>query len=355
MAAKGYFLTVDIARFAAAALIAATCHYTAIFGAEPHGSVALLHFLYAKAGYLVEFFFLVSGFFMYRQYRQRIAEGEVSFAAFLKKRVLRIYPLMMLTCLMAFIPQNIHLALYGTPAVLAPDMRNSLLALLLSCLGLQSGFFVGDDSLTPNGASWFISVLMVCYIIFFALVKACRGSRAGENAGFVLLCILGIFLYMHPLDLPFLFGVSGRGYLSFFLGCLMSQGFCSLGGRRAIALGCMGMLAYIAGYRFDLLGNDILMFALLFSPSLLLFTLALPLSPGERAAACIRLLGKLSFSVFMWNIPLYAWAALLDRYLGLGLDHGSLKNLLCLNAAILLVSIAGYYLFERRWDKSAKG
>ena len=62
-----YCYEIDIVRFIAALLIAATCHYSGVCHVAPHDEIRLLHFLYAKAGYFVETFFMISGFFIYRQ------------------------------------------------------------------------------------------------------------------------------------------------------------------------------------------------------------------------------------------------------------------------------------------------
>lgn len=114
------------------------------------------------------------------------------------------------------------------------------------------------------------------------------------------------------------------------------------------------MLIYIVGYKFDLLGHDLLMFALLFSPALLIFALQLSCYPGKAGKEIIRHMGKISFSLFLWNIPIYAWGGLINKLLSLNTDYGETKVLVTLNVIIFLVSVLVYILFERRIETYVK-
>lgn len=98
----------------------------------------------------VAFFFLLSGFVLSLGYGQRLQQGTFAYGRFLRRRLLKIYPLHLL-CLVAF------LALSRQPI----DLAVVLNALLLQCwVPLKDIYF------SCNSVSWFLSCILFCYIMF---------------------------------------------------------------------------------------------------------------------------------------------------------------------------------------------
>lgn len=122
----------------------------------------------------------------------------------------------MASALVTWLLQKVGYAIYGV-YILHSDgagVRNSLKALLVSLLGLQTGWISDNDTLAVNGPSWFVSVFFVCYAIYYLLTRYVRG-RLWQNVSYMGMMALGIFLMIHPLGLPLLYCTSGRGYFSF--------------------------------------------------------------------------------------------------------------------------------------------
>ena len=112
-------------------------------------------------GYMVELFFILSGFFMY-PYIKKIKNG-LSLKDFFAIRYLRLIPLV---AILAFIYQFftlVHIKLVGTAWFMQyPNLWSTLVA----SLGFQEGW-VFTENIYVNYPVWYVSVVLVCYIVFY--------------------------------------------------------------------------------------------------------------------------------------------------------------------------------------------
>lgn len=74
----------------------ATINYPYKSGEIPFENVFPFTWCYQKGGIFVELFLLLSGFLAFYVYSEKIAEG-MSFTQYMKRRVMRIFPLMWIT------------------------------------------------------------------------------------------------------------------------------------------------------------------------------------------------------------------------------------------------------------------
>ena len=98
----------------------------------------------------VAFFFLLSGFVLSRGYGQRLRQGSFSYGQFMRRRLLKIYPLHLL-CLVA---------------VLLVSRQSLGLPVLLNALLLQCWVPSMDFYFSCNAVSWFLSCMLFCYAVF---------------------------------------------------------------------------------------------------------------------------------------------------------------------------------------------
>ena len=68
-------------------------------------------FLYSYGHYAVDMFFIISGILFELNYSGKIACGEYSFIGFMKKRILRIWPLYILTTIITALLQWVLMAI----------------------------------------------------------------------------------------------------------------------------------------------------------------------------------------------------------------------------------------------------
>ncbi|MBA2590324.1 MAG: acyltransferase [Alphaproteobacteria bacterium] len=187
----------------------------------------------ATRGYLwVEFFFVLSGFILTHAYWPRLNEllRRSGYLAFLRARLIRLYPLhlFMLLLLLAMVISLRALAAHGGYMSIFDARYHqdvSIKGFWLSLFLVQAWNSMG--SLTWNGVSWFVSVEFALCLMFPALLwlgcgKLWRGFAliAAGLAGLVALLLTS----KHGLDITFHNGVL-RGLADFSIGVGMAALF----------------------------------------------------------------------------------------------------------------------------------
>lgn len=74
-----------------------------------------------------------------------------------------------------------------------------------------------------NNPTWYISVLLLCYIVFYLLTYLGKRWQIPHTYLFVFMVLLGCGAQTYGLNLPFLNGSSCRGYYAFFFGVLPAE------------------------------------------------------------------------------------------------------------------------------------
>ena len=150
----------------------------------------------------VAFFFLLSGFTMSMGYGRSIADGSFRFSRYLKRRLLKVYPLHLL-CLLLF------LVLFR-PAL---DGALPINALLIP----DSAYYF-----SYNGVSWFLSSLLFSYLLFPI------AYRKGNSLvlAVLLLCCLAVYVIVPYDRINALLYVSPLvRFVDFFLGIMLYKLF----------------------------------------------------------------------------------------------------------------------------------
>ena len=129
---------------------------------------------YAHGHLAVEYFWLISGFVFAHVYLGDPAARERFWTA----RVARLWPLHLATLVVAAVLQAVYTARHGNPFVFAPnDVAHFALNLgLMQAWGFEKG-------MSFNGPSWSLSVEIVAYAVFWALLSSLRKRRASLALG----------------------------------------------------------------------------------------------------------------------------------------------------------------------------
>ena len=110
---------------------------------------------------MVELFFMISGFFAYRTF----VSLKVPFSNYMAQKYKRLLPAAAVSTSVYCVLTYIHYVIHGKPWFFRT--LPNFWGLIVSCLGLQRGFGLNGSRL--NNPTWFISVLLICYIIFYLL------------------------------------------------------------------------------------------------------------------------------------------------------------------------------------------
>ena len=134
---KKYCSRLDLLRFLAALAVAFFFHYIIVFGESPLSGNIVGDALNKYGGYVVELFYIISGFVMYTAYSERIREGKTNFTKYLTDRVVRLYPAMIVSVIATIIPMWAGYALWDE--AVSNDSAVTLFAIFLNLLGLNGG------------------------------------------------------------------------------------------------------------------------------------------------------------------------------------------------------------------------
>lgn len=349
---KRYFPELNLLRFMAACCIALFYHYEIFYGVYPFYNFPGMKYIYMYSGYGVELFFLISGFVMYYSYYGRIRESKINFKGFLFGRIKRLYPVMIVTVLASAAIQWLNIAIFSVPAVLdCHDERNSFFSFILSLLGLNSGWFINHDMYSINGPAWFISIIIICYVVFFALISLTKNDKLKENIGLFALIVLGVYLYLNPQKLPLLYGSCGRGYLNFFLGIVIAKSFEKIKNVKEQAIAGIGaafvLVLFMIMFKANNLGSLDLSIVLGFNvPIFILFT-TIPVFRWISDNKIVKFLGSISFSLYLWNLPVGGGIALLNSVLKLNLNFYSTGVWMSFVIVSIVISVISHFAIEK--------
>lgn len=289
------------------------------------------------------FFFMLSGFVISCGYRDRILGRQVDFGGFIKKRLIRIYPMYLVTDI-----------LQACFLVYEQGMIINFKNIVSNIFMVTTGWV--DDIYPYNISSWFVSVLLLCHIIYYVL---CRAAR--ENPKLVLYLEIGLVLWGYLLlskgwDVPFCYAHDGEGMLNFFVGCILFEIYeknSARGNRRLLG----GLLCLAAGFLFlshqvgfeQFSGDSRLPFAFLICPAAVLAALELRWIGKILESRPFMKLGQISMNIFFWHMPMIVLVNLLGMKGWLGGTGARVRFLGTL--LVILLWAAGVESIEGRLEK----
>lgn len=272
---------------------------------------------YAYGWFMVELFFLLSGFLMFYSHARRIACKERGGAEFLYDRFARLYPTYFTTLLycagLVVISRLFDLNVYFA----ASTITNFVLGL----------FMVHYIGFTPPEYSfdfpaWFLSALLLCYISFYLIAK--KGTTKGRQIlGICIMLMFGLMCFrIYQISPQIYFPITnldvGRGMISFYVGGLLSYVYKSINGAKVrkrklliitlwitVVLVCYFAIRRFEDRSFEIILGDTRQFCSLFLfPLFVLAVLSTPLLVSLLECSVFRFLGAISYDIFLWHFPI---------------------------------------------------
>jgi len=305
-----------------------------------------INFFYGKFyfGYLVELFFVLSVFFMY-SYINKIEQG-LSFKDFFIKRVSRLLPLISI----AVIVYEIIIVIY--PKVfnlLFLEQTLDIFGSFISILGIQAGWFFKNPMI--NNPMWYVSVLILCYILFYILVKF--NKKNNITIKFIVMVLLGIIIQRTRLELPFFNSYTARGYYSFFFGALFSIYFNNYKLKNSIKIVSLAVAIIIP---FFILGDNKIIIKLtkyilpfLYYPSLIIILNfdVLKNKIFSNKGKVLNYIGEVSFNVYVWHVCGVLLLNIINKYYNLNINLSTYKIMFIFTFFLYIWGIISYHLIEK--------
>ena len=266
---------------------------------------AIFNFLYKNGGWFVESFFLISGTLFWMNYAPKIRGGEYSFRLYWKRRMIRIYPLMIISLFLSVTTQEIYRYHFGHYWLWCSN--NNLFTFFLNLLGLQGLF---SNGYSFNCPAWTLTVFFVLWIQFFLIVKIAKGRREYEFYFCVIMMLLGltITICFPNSKTPFLNYNFGRGYVAFFAGgciwLLFEKGSEVYRRKTAYALAIVFIILIILKklLQFEI-GPTNLVFGCIIFPGIFWICLGIGKITRILSTKPLVWIGKISFSLYLCNFP----------------------------------------------------
>ena len=247
----------------------------------------LLQPLYLKGEFAVQIFWCISGLILAHAY---IKQEKTGLAKFSLARFSRLYPLHLLTLLVVVAIQFVSMKSFGTYQIY---WQNDLFHFFTNLFFVQAWGKLGDG-FSFNAPTWSVSVEILVYFIFFALLPLLR--RGNIAVSIALLIGLRFLMEKNPTISEDIFFI--QCLLYFLIGVTVY--FAVSFSNPIIRVAVLTAFAYVAPHL-----NPTFNIGYAYHAFLVVCCAALlDTFPITHQLRRLRIVGELTYSVFLWHAPL---------------------------------------------------
>lgn len=305
--------------------------------------VILYDFFFIRmSGNFVTFFFVLSGFVITHNY-----QNNFSFQKFIKKRFIRLYPLLFYTSTIYF------LVLLGASFLLKSSLNNSytfgqIIMSYLDGILLTNSLPLFKLNIIVNPPNWSVSSEMFSYL-FFAII--CLFKNNSLRMVFAILSsFLGYNIYFDPTIhdsafMGFLVGILSfnMGYFTWYLGNKINKNFDSKL-QWLIPVIIIGAFYFLYNYEFSSHAKffELVVLQITFAASILILIKTKGFLTSILTTNIFQKLGKWSYSIYLNH----ALLIIVVPKVFLSFFNNSFLQILILTITILLTVIYSRYTYE---------
>ena len=303
-------------------------------------------------GYLVELFFILSGYFTYR-YISVIREGSVTLFDWWKKRALRLLPM----CAISVVAFEIIILIYNS--IFTQPLWNQSVSIwntFIAAIGVQEGWSFFNPVI--NNSVWYISVLMLCYILFYVFTALSAKIKCNPLYFYVAVIFFGIGIRIYGIEKPFMNWQVSRGYYAFFFGLLLAAYISKYGIRKKeivissiLTVGLILVFIFCPQYATQHI-NFIITFLLF--PSIIILFETKPAHMIFRHKIWETISG-ISFEVYLWHLPLMVLWCLIRDSANWYPNMNSVWSMMIFTLASWAVGTIMYFCLERPITRCVTG
>lgn len=311
---------------------------------------------------MVYLFFTISGFFMVK-YIHSIMKGQETFGEFIKRRAIRLLPMTAITAVVYELVLVAFIILTGTSFnKVTSDMGISNagvlsgFSVLLTMTGTGSGWFWKGPM--ANEVTWYICVLLLCYVIFYICCKTAARFKFNVNYAFVGMVITGLSCASYGLSMPFLNANSFQGYIPFFIGVMLGEflekrNYTSEGIVLALGwIGCAISSIYVIGvfaFAHTAFTDEYWLMFITFPSMIIVF-----LSKRMKSiffAGIWQKWGGITFDIYVWHFILIIILMSLKMSVMSDLPINSRWFMIVIAMVVTFIGTISYYFIEKRMQK----
>ncbi len=305
-------------------------------------------FFWKNGDLYVALFFLISGFLLAFNYKEKIESYSLSL--FLKRRFLKMYPSIIIITLISAILTAIEVHIVGG----INEGPFSLYKLLLSLCMMSMGWVY--NVYPYDGVLWYINVLFLVTIIWYIICCAKKINPSVYKPMCFIMVIVGLCCMKYNVDIPFLYFQNGQGYISFFIGVLLCDVYKEKGFRKNIVVVLFYtvvlflVLGKLYGYK-NILGNVTMTYYTFVSP--VLFATSVTVIPIKKIleSRILQYIGKISFPIYIIHERLYYIIFDLGIFYGHAIDYSNIFVWVGIMLIVIVLSIAWHICIEKRFSE----
>lgn len=318
-------------------------HYQQVFGIE-FDKVNFCSGTHFYFGYMVELFFVISGLLSAR-YVRSIAQGE-PFDKFFKKKYFRFFPMVFLS---ALVDSILLIRFYFTYGGWCNSIPIDFATFFLSATGAQ--VIMGDADMGINNPLWYISALLVCYVVLYFCVWVAKHIRVHEKYLFVGIVVLGCVMLEMGLNYSIVCTHVARGFIAFFSGLLWEKKIANENEKKQkwvifVALGSTMIMLITPKSGAANLGLLAIFLGTMYFPALI-YTFKTKRLEKLLSNKVVERMASISFEVYVWHSVFYLAFFMILYDLHLRVSLNTYGVMLIMAAVIYLLSAGMYYCVEK--------
>lgn len=298
-------------------------------------------------GYLVELFFLISGFLMFN-YIERIKQG-LDFKSFFINRVKRLLPLVAIAAILYECLIYFYFRIFGEKFL---DQGLNFFGTVISILGIQAGWSFENPMI--NNPMWYISVLILCYILFYILTKVSILKKYDYTYFYIILIFLGLSIQKNNTNSAFLNYYTARGYYSFFFGVLFSIYFNNYKIRKSVKILSILLvifITYLILRHYSIIEKNInYTLTFIYYPALIII-FNINIMKKIYSSKLIIKIAEISFNVYVWHVGAILIFIIINRACNLNINFSSYKVMIIFTVLLYIFGTISHYLIEKPLEK----
>lgn len=293
--------------------------------------------------YIVELFFLLSGYFMY-SYEDKIKEG-LDFKTFFGKRASRLLPIVAVSAVAFNLVNRFYRKAYGINWLAMPM---TLWGTITTSLGITEGWGLQESYV--NYPTWYISALLLTYCVFYFIVYIAKRCKIPTEYMYIVMICIGMGGLTYSMDQTFLTFGTSRAYYSFFYGILLKKYIDNKGISKKmiwissiIAIIMPIMIANDTAYMTD--GINYMM-TYFFYPAIIIL-LHTDVAKKIFKWKFIGKLSEISYNVYVWHLLILIVLISANRLWELNIQYNNVFVMIASLIVSFIVGTLSHYFIEK--------
>ena len=289
-------------------------------------------------GFLVELFFMISGILCEERIKQ---SSRLSINIFLKDKIFRIYPMAMASisfyAIVSYFYRIFFFFFYRGESI-------GIWKLLTSEFLVFSAGAVNLNESGINNPTWYLSVLMICYVVYGIILKIAQRTEIQSAYFCIAMLFGGVGILDYSINLPFANEEAARGYVSFFGGVILfriNEKYSEKIKKKIkfFRVGLMISLVLLFGFsRGSLIDNQRYILIFVIYPLLLTWIMNSETLNGLLQNQIVENLGALSYEMYLWHVPVMLALSVVFSLAGIHIQYNAI-TMVVFTIGIIFLSI----------------